>query len=333
MSLISKIIQPFLKPSKEPVVSEPKLSAESYRFKVLDDKLVPSSKTLLEYYVQQELRFEAQDILRSMQACERLLEDDNSSLDEDDRLGHIRLPHQNFESHPDTGYSYHNDKIGLAGDEIQSHSTKIADNWRGSNHKAVWNKPEQSLEFSFERKAETDYDLPFPSDVVSEGQFRLDSAGQIELPDTASSKERSMAQRASEIIQSSVFWEKIGLSLDGTPADFNPAPEGVVAAALSNDALKGLAQTDALGEAFSWTGEQGKDKLPYQYFDLEKTPTSFLIAGGNAEGTASYGASLSGKRSDTKLSLVLDRPEIGRREKVEWNIAEGIIAYEKSKKG
>lgn len=334
MSLISKILAPFRRQQPAPPpVAEPRIQKESHTFRVEDDQIVCRGDSLREYYQQQELKYEAQNILRTMQYAEELLTEDDSGLDDDKRPGHLNLPEHGFEAHPETGYTLKKGDIQVGGNATESYTLKPSQGVDSQDQQARWDKENQSFELTFQR--DVNYHTPqssAPANVVSEGRFVIDAEGVVQAPEGQRKQQRA-AKRAGELLQSALFWEQAGSGLDDTSKDLNESQGVVVAPSLSRDKIDGLESESALSDAFVWDGAVGKTKSKFENFDLEKTPVSFFVAGGNAEGTRTFGARFSGERNESQLRVVLDRPEIGRRETVVWNIAEGIVAYEKSKKG
>ena len=83
MNIFSKIIGAF-RPSKAPATRlAPEVEEKTHTYQVTDDGLVPSAKSLQEFYEIQESRHQARELFRTMQYAEELAAEDNTPLDTD----------------------------------------------------------------------------------------------------------------------------------------------------------------------------------------------------------------------------------------------------------
>ena len=97
-------------------------------------------------------------------------------------------------------------------------------------------------------------------------------------------------------------------------------------------ALAALLPSEAepvLAEAF-YSDQGGQHK--FSAFDIEHSPNGTIVAGSIGQ-SRPFGARLSTTKNERGLGIVLERPEIGTTETVEWVVADGVLHYEKYKKG
>ena len=87
-----------------------------------------------------------------------------------------------------------------------------------------------------------------------------------------------------------------------------------------------------LSQTFTWGGEFGDEEMPFSGFDVEKTQNTLLVSGSYGRENV-HGARLIAEKFDNNYQVLVARPEAGLLEKVHWNISEGILNYEKLKKG
>ena len=135
------------------------------------------------------------------------------------------------------------------------------------------------------------------------------------------------AIRAQQILATVDAWERSAQGLDNQSSDFNPDSQEVVA--VHQPVVPG---DQVMPQTFAWTGPHTEEKTPFTGFDIESSQ-GHLKVNGSFGGGPTYGASLESHRSEERLSAVLSRPEMGLIEKVEWNISEATLHYEKLKKG
>lgn len=281
------------------------------------DALRPTAASLHELYAADSVSYEAQEALRSVDYAHELQTEDQSSLDTDRRDQHVVLPENQFESHPDSGFSLNQGRFALQGQDQKvtfsatSDDTQVASGeWDGSDAMlTVW--PRQ--------------DFPTPP-RYADGATNLLSEQTVtyspgRLPEDETGK------RAAEIVQSVAAWEAMAQQLDGQMADLNPSSREVVAAHLQAPAGEA-----AMTQTFAERGPESLQKTPFTSFDLESSQGHLLVSGSFGQGPT-FGATLESNREGNLLTAVLSRPELGIVEKVEWNTSDAVLHYEKLKKG
>jgi hypothetical protein len=327
--------KPTTKPEPRP---EPTLETKSHSYQVVEDKLVPQVASLEGYYSANSVRHEAGNVFKAMQFAEELKsEDNNFPLDCDDREGHVVLPNNKFESHPESGYQLGMGDVQVSGDDQTARTTFVKDSWRAKNPSATLDKENQTLQFTYQVESRpTDKSGAGPKQRVSHGRFTVNSDGQVLLPNATSLKEaeeqapqKANALRANDILQAANLWNDLAVGLDNGGQDLNKTPGQIVAADVQlrpNDTEK------VLSEAFTWGGEFGDDESPLKSFDLEQSSGGLYVTGSSEDGRTHL-ASLRSERTENDVHIVLDRPEINSVEKVHWNLSDGTLNYEKLKKG
>lgn len=248
--------------------------------------------------------------MRALDYVRELQREDQSSLDLDRREDHIVLSEQQFESHPESGFSLKQSRFSLAG---TAENVAITSSDQGTLAEAgSWNAQTQTLTL-FPRNPYP----PLPNYADGATQRVLDS-----IPENDADKRRAL-----QILESAQSWEQAAKALDGGDFDLNPRWNEIVAAA--RPAPKGEA---VLTSTFVRTGSREEDRLPFTGFDLEASPNHLKVLGSLGDGPG-YGAALEARRTDGTLTVTLSRPEDGLVERVEWNTSEAILHYEKLKKG
>ena len=325
MGLIGQIFDRFRQP-KQNLASPPKplSSSHEHTYKVVEDKLVPQVESLEEFHQQYQVEFEAQDTLRTMKHAESLLNEDQSSIDRDNRKGYIQLKDQpsvtNFVATPDTTFKFHSGEIKLEGHGRTIQSTQLPDTSRLFDQEALWNKDEQSLSFSYTTNEDTQ-PRARAQNVVSRATFPADSTGRAES--AVQSTDNGLLQRTNNILQSVEMWQEVAQLNDQTAQDLNPKAGSSV---IPNFHINSMSKSDLEKEnALILSG--------FQTFGISGDDSSLMVAGANEDGGQAFGATLSRRTTAQGVEVELDRPEIGTLEKITWDTSQGIIAYEKSKKG
>lgn len=322
------------KPTGRPTPSPQGDPGFHQQFKVEDGQLRFNAHTLDEFYTRAEACQNAQRLLDAMSYADELKRDDQKSLDQDSRPGHVALPQEKFESNPG-GYVHENGGIHTAGDENTSWTTHVDDGYAFTQQQASWDKLNQTFDYHYQAKPLPDWGTGGKS-LVAEGEFPVSTVGQVATPDPNQGPVHEarlqglMADRVRALLEAASFWENQGLALDQTAQDFNPKAEGVVAPNVARGALEGLDSERALSQAF--TVKDGQPN-PYQSFDIEAHPQGFVVAANDFHHSRPYGAKLVGSRSPEGLSVILERPEEGSVEKASWNFASGRVKYERLEKG
>lgn len=338
MSFLNRITDIFRRkpaptqPNRPPV----ERSIREHSFAVTEDGLKPQVRSLDEYYSIQEIRNEADEILSAMRYADTLCSEDGSVLDKDGRDKHVVIPEHGFESHPETGHKLVQGRVQLQGDQHWSRTTEVEDSWRAKNQAATWDKENQEFHYhcEVEQRALSQFGKG-PKHKISGGQFSLTPDGKVELPQAVNleqaktqSEAHANAQRANDILESFRAWEAAAISQDKSPQDLDSRPGFVVAPQVDSDAT----QENVLSQTFTWDGEYGDEEFHFSGFDLEKTDRSLLVAGSHG-GENVHGARLIAEKGQNALNVVVERPEVGTIERVEWKISEGTLNYEKLKKG
>lgn len=306
MNVFQRIIGAF-RPKPSPPQSQPDPSADrkTHVYKVGKEGLSPTASTLEEYYQIQDLRYQANEIFGTMTYALQLAAEDGSSLDSDPREGHVKLEHHKFESRPESGFQLSEGELQVKGNDSRVETTRTSDNWMAKNQSAVWDRVNQTFALSFESE---------------------DGPPMPRSPEHLSHEETSplgRENRANDILKAAQYWQVMAGQLDNSPRDIQ-AESGVVVAPNTT-----LDPEPVLAETF-YSDERGRHSFPA--FDIEQSPNGTIVAGSFGQGR-SFGAKLSAVRNDQGLEIVLERPEIGSTEKVEWAVADGILHYKKYKKG
>ena len=307
MNIFQKIIGAF-RPEPPPRQAPPTVPPEgkkTHRYRVTEDGLAPRAESLAEYYEIQDLRHQANEIFQVMNYATELATEDGSALDSDPRQGHIAMEKHHFEAHPDSGFELSEGEVQVKGDGGKIETTRISDNWMAKNQSAVWDRESQTFVLSFDSKDGPEMPRS-PERLVEE-----------------ESSKAGLQDRANQIIQAAQFWEEKAKGLDNSAADLQPDDGKVVAPGAAVD------PEPVLAEAF-YTDQTGNQN--FKAFDLENNSSGTIVAGNPGEGRP-FGVKLSTKRSERGMEITLERPEIGTTEKVEWAVADGILHYEKYKKG
>lgn len=307
MNVFERIIGAFRpKPAPPPAaIPEPPADRKSHVYKVTEDGLSPTASSLDEYYQIQDLRHQANEVFGTMKYALELAVEDGSPLDSDPRQGHVKLEQHQFEAHPESGFQFSEDEIQIKGNDSTIETTRISDNWMAKNQSAVWDRENQSFVLSFD-------------------------GGEVPLipraPEHLAHRETSQPgreDRANEILKAARYWqEKAGL-LDNSDRDLQADSGRVVAPHTTLEA------EPILAEAF-YSDQDGRHK--YSAFDIEQSPSGTIVAGSIGQGRP-FGARLSTVRNERGLGIVLERPEIGTTETVQWGVADDILHYEKYEKG
>ena len=279
--------------------------------------LRPNARSLSELYAADSVSYEAQEALRTVDYAHELQTEDQSSLDTDRRDQHVVLPENQFESHPDTGFTLKQGRFALQGQDRKATFSATTDDTQVAS--GEWNGIDDTLTV-WPRQ-----DYPTPS-RYADGATNLLSEQTVNYS-PGSLPEDETGKRAAEIVNSVAAWETLAQGLDGQAMDLNPSSREVVAAHLQAPAGEA-----AMSQTFAERGPDGHEKTPFSSFDLESSQGHLLVAGSFGQGPT-FGATLESKREGNLLSAVLSRPEIGVVEKVEWNTSDAVLHYEKLKKG
>lgn len=344
MSILTRILSPFRRAPEPKSVPKaaPELVSGSQTFQVEDGKLSFEAKTLDEFYSKAEAKVGAQNLLDAMTYAEGLKQDDQNSLDLDKREGHLVLLEEKFEYHPESGYVHKSGDVQTAGDDRTVRTTQVKDGYHFRDQQGVWDKENGTFEFQFKTRPEDTWGGGGGKSLVAQGEFKVSSAGEVELPSASSLEEAATvapahknAQRAEELLEAGQFWLSTGQTFDQGTGDLNPAEGAVVAPGVSREELlaKGLQGEMALSQAFEWIGERHDEEFEYQSFDLQARPGQALVMGSDNSQRRPYGASLHTERDKNGLMVVLERPEHSITEKAMWNFGDGTVKYEKLQDG
>ncbi len=307
MNVFERIIGAFRpKPATPPAPKvEPSVDRKTHVYKVEKDELSPTASSLDEYYQILDLRHQANEVFRTMNYALELATEDGSPLDSDPRQGHVKLEQHKFEAHPDSGFQLSEGEVQVKGDSSRIETTRVSDNWMAKNQNAVWDRQNQTFILSFEGGEEPL--LPRAPEHLAHRETSLSG----------------LEDRANDILKAAQYWqEKAGL-LDNSDQDIQ-ATTGLVVAPHAK-----LEAEPVLAQAF-FTDQGGEHK--YSAFDIEQSPNGTTVAGSVGQ-SRPFGARLSTIKNERGLGIVLERPEIGTTETVEWVVADGVLHYEKYKKG
>jgi hypothetical protein len=307
-NIVAKIMG-VLRPSTSPRPNagpEPSLDAKTHTYQVTPDGLSPTASSLEEFYEIQDTRHQAQEVFRTMQYAAELAEEDQSPLDADPREGHVKLPEHGFEAHPDSGFSLQQGEIHLVGNQSLIQTTSVSDNWMAKDQVGTWDKAEETFTLNFRPK-------PAP-EFPSSPQHKIQSE----------SVQADQKSRANDLVVAAQYWESKAQSLDNTANDINQRPSQVVAPGISTEAEPVMSETFYTEQA---------DARSFEVFDLEQTADTTVVAGNRENGGRAFGARLTTHRDAESMKVTLERPEIGTTEKVEWVLSDGVLHYEKYKKG
>ena len=307
MNVFERIIGAFRPTSSPPPAPkpEPSVDRKSHVYKVTEDGLSPTASSLDEYYQIQDLRHQANEVFGTMKYALELAAEDGSTLDSDPRQGHVKLEQHNFEAHPESGFQLAEGEVQIKGNDSTIETTRISDNWMAKNQSAVWDRENQSFILSLEGGDEP---------LIPRSPEHL-----VQQETSQSGRQ----DRANEILKAAQYWqEKAGL-LDNSDRDIQ-GDSGVVVAPFT-----ALEAEPVLADAF-YSDQEGQHK--FSAFDIEQSPSGTIVAGSLGQGRP-FGARLSTIPNERGLGIVLERPEIGTTETVQWGVADGILHYEKYKKG
>lgn len=311
MNVVQRIIGALrpLKRQAEPEQAAATPSQVTHSYRVEGDELVPTAQSLNEYYEIQDLKFQAREVLRTMQYAETLLSDDNTPLDTDPREGHVKLPEHGFESHPESGFSLKKGEVHVAGDSESVRTTRISDNSMATNQSATWSKQERAFTLTFQKPPEPEVHLA-PDNRIEERAVPA-----------------SEESRASDLIKAAEYWEARAKGFDNTPLDIHGAAGHIVAPGLSSEQA---GNEKVVAETFYVEQNAAQS---FGFFDLEFQNGATVVAGNRDNRGRPFGPKLTARRTAESMEVVFTRPEIGTTEKVEWVLSDGVLHYEKYKKG
>ena len=309
MSILSRILSNFRpKPEAKAVPKAAPETAESspknLRFPVQEGRLSLQAESLEEYYSLKTASFGGQEILDAMIYAEDLLKDDQTSLDKDTRPGYLDLPGERFVSTPESGYTHLGRRVHLHGDSHQVKTLKVENGYGQSQREATWDKDKQLLSLSF---------------VAEEEILRPSMTGQVMVSTNIDqSTEPRVFQRAHHLVEQGEMWEKLALGLDGSEDDINPVENSVVAVGLSKDRF-------AAASSSLYSDDT--------HLDFEANSDGFVVNAQDRFGNRPFGTQLRGRSEGELQELVLEQPQLGTLERVTWNLSDGVLHYEKRKKG
>jgi hypothetical protein len=253
----------------------------------------------------QDLRHQANEVFETMKYALELAAEDGSPLDSDPRQGHVKLEQHQFEAHPESGFRLSEGEVQVKGNKSRVETTRISDNWMAKNQSAVWDRENQSFILSFEGGDEP---------LIPRAPEHLAHREMSHL---------GREDRANQILKAAQHWQEKAALLDNSERDIQ-AESGVVVAPYTT-----LDSEPVLAEAF-YSDQQGQHR--FLAFDIEQSPQGTIVAGSTGQGRP-FGARLSTVKNERGLGVVLERPEIGTTETVDWVVADGVLHYEKYKKG
>jgi hypothetical protein len=308
MNILRKVIGAFRPAGPPSPTPETSVETRNHTYKVTEDGLSPSARSLEEFYQIQDSRHQAQEIFRTMQYAGELASEDNSPLDTDPRPGHVKLPDHGFEAHPGSGFQLHQGEIQVAGNQDLVRTTATSDNWMAKNLVGTWNKSEATFSLDFQPKAGPEIP-PSPQSRIESQTFQAESKS-----------------RARDLIEAAQYWESKTKGLDGSAKDINAVSDQIVAPGVS---VSQVGADAVMAETFYTDGAPRN----FEYFDLESSAGGTVVAGNREQGGRPFGARLKSHRNSETMKVVLERPEIGTTETVEWVLSDGVLHYEKYKKG
>ncbi len=334
MSFIGNLINRFQrKPQLEAGSQAPPSRVRlEHDYAVAQDRLEPRADSLDEYYQMRPLRFLSQDIHQTMAYAEELKSEDGSSLDEDPRPHHVVLSDRNFQSHPETGLKFRNERMEIRGNDDVLRADKMDDDFLGAGKQAVWDKRAHTFRITYFTDSQVHPRSTLGAQtVLAQESFKSDAEGRI--VDTGQGARHEAALRAERILKAARDWSLRVEEFDNSAEDMSKsdgivvAPE-VPAKELFTGALK---DEKIMSRAFQWNGAKNDQQEPYQKFDLEKTPGSVFVTG-TTDGIYS-GASLWSQQTENGLQVLVTRPEWGTLERVRLDSQVGRVEYERLEKG